>query len=104
MPTSQNGQTHSNNSSAFADELFEYVWPFYGVGTWRVKIQSIGWTQCYVIFQRFYLNTVVIVNYQILIKMVQFLITETKESDMLKKLNLQKSHKRFDKNAPVVQT
>ena len=27
----QNGQTHSNNSSAFADELFECVWPFCGV-------------------------------------------------------------------------
>ena len=26
--TSQNGQTHSNNSSASADELFECVWPF----------------------------------------------------------------------------
>ena len=23
----RNGQTHSNNSSAKADELFEYVWP-----------------------------------------------------------------------------
>ena len=30
--TPQNDQTHSNNSSAFADELFECVWPFYGVG------------------------------------------------------------------------
>ena len=28
VPTSQNGQTHSNNSSAVADELFECVWPF----------------------------------------------------------------------------
>ena len=27
-PTPQNGQTHSNNSSAIADELFECVWPF----------------------------------------------------------------------------
>ena len=27
-----NGQTHSNNSSATADELFECVWPFCGVG------------------------------------------------------------------------
>ena len=27
-PTPQNGKTHSNNSSATADELFESVWPF----------------------------------------------------------------------------
>ena len=25
VPTPQNGQTHSNNSSTAADELFEYV-------------------------------------------------------------------------------
>ena len=31
-PTPQNGQTHSNNSSANADELFECVRPFRGVG------------------------------------------------------------------------
>ena len=31
-PTSQNGQTDSNNSSATADELFECVWPFCGFG------------------------------------------------------------------------
>ena len=31
MPTSQNGQTHSNNSSAVADELFECVWPYVGL-------------------------------------------------------------------------
>ena len=31
-PTTQNGQASSNNSSAFADELFECVWPFCGVG------------------------------------------------------------------------
>ena len=30
--TPQNGQTHSNNSLAFSDELFECVWPFCGVG------------------------------------------------------------------------
>ena len=30
-PTSQNGQTGSNNSSAVADELFECVRPFCGV-------------------------------------------------------------------------
>ena len=30
-PSSQNGQTHSNNSSAAAaDELLEFVWPFCG--------------------------------------------------------------------------
>ena len=27
-PTPENGQTDSNNSSAFADELSECVWPF----------------------------------------------------------------------------
>ena len=37
MPTLQNGQTHLNNSSATADELFKCVWPFCGVGTWRVN-------------------------------------------------------------------
>ena len=30
--TPQNDQTHSDNSSAFADELFEYVWRFSGDG------------------------------------------------------------------------
>ena len=30
--TLQNGQIHSNNSSTVADELFECVWPSYGVG------------------------------------------------------------------------
>ena len=33
VPTQQNGQTHSNNSSAIADEWFECVCPFRGVGT-----------------------------------------------------------------------
>ena len=31
--TSQNGETHSNNSSAIADELFECVSTFCGLGT-----------------------------------------------------------------------
>ena len=30
--TPQNGQTHSNNVSATADELFECVWPFCVLG------------------------------------------------------------------------
>ena len=30
--TPQNGQTHLNNSSTFADEFFECVWPFCGAG------------------------------------------------------------------------
>ena len=34
-PTSQNGQTHSNNSSAVTDALFECVWPFREAGSWR---------------------------------------------------------------------
>ena len=33
----KNGQTHSNNSSALADKLFECVWPFCGVGASRVN-------------------------------------------------------------------
>ena len=32
------GQTHSNNLSTTADELFECVWPFCAVSAWRVKI------------------------------------------------------------------
>ena len=36
-PSQQNGQTHSNNSLAFADELFDCVWPFCGVGSLSVK-------------------------------------------------------------------
>ena len=37
MPTPQNGQTHANNSSALADNLFECGLPFFVVGTcgWR---------------------------------------------------------------------
>ena len=31
-PNLQNGQTHPNNSPAVADELFECVWPFCGIG------------------------------------------------------------------------
>ena len=37
-PTPQNGQTHSNNSLAKGDELFESVWPFCGVGGYMVNI------------------------------------------------------------------
>ena len=40
-PTPQNGQTHSNNLSAIADELFECVWPFCGVGAERVNIYKL---------------------------------------------------------------
>ena len=42
MPIPQNGQTHSNNSPAFGDELFECVWPFCGVGAWKVNGNSEG--------------------------------------------------------------
>ena len=31
-PSPQNGQTHSTYSSAFAEELFERVGPFCGIG------------------------------------------------------------------------
>ena len=36
--TTQNGQTHSKNSSSTADGLFECVWYFCGVGAWRFSI------------------------------------------------------------------
>ena len=39
-PTPQNGQIHSNNSSATADELFECVWPFCGADAQRVKVSQ----------------------------------------------------------------
>ena len=32
-PIPQNDQTHSNNFSPTADQLFECVWPFCGIGT-----------------------------------------------------------------------
>ena len=38
-PTPQNGQIHSINSSAAADELFECVWPFCRVGASKVKCE-----------------------------------------------------------------
>ena len=41
MPIPQNGQTHLNNSLAIADELFECVWPFCGIGTSRVNFEHI---------------------------------------------------------------
>ena len=37
VPTPKNGQTHSNNSLAVADELFECVWPFCGFDAESVK-------------------------------------------------------------------
>ena len=36
-PTPQNSQTHSNNLSAIANELLECVWPFCGLGIYRVN-------------------------------------------------------------------
>ena len=39
-PNPHNGQTHSNKSSATANELFECVWPVFGVGAQRVKIEK----------------------------------------------------------------
>ena len=38
MSIPENGQTHANNSSAVADELFECVWIFSGVGAESVNI------------------------------------------------------------------
>ena len=48
MPILQNGQTHSNNSSAVADELssavanglFECVWLFCEIDAWGVDLGS----------------------------------------------------------------
>ena len=37
-PTTQNGQTHSNNLSTKSGKLFEYVWPFGGADPQRVKV------------------------------------------------------------------
>ena len=37
MPIPQNSQRHSNNSSPTADELFECVLPFCGVGAENVN-------------------------------------------------------------------
>ena len=45
MPAPQNGQTHSNNSLAKADKVFECVWPFCGVGAQRF---NISWFFLYV--------------------------------------------------------
>ena len=36
-PTPQKGQTHSNNSSDVANELFECVWTFCRFGAWKVN-------------------------------------------------------------------
>ena len=36
-PAPKNGQTHSKDSSAIADELFDYAWPFCEVGAYRVN-------------------------------------------------------------------
>ena len=40
-PTLQNGQTHSNNSMVFDDELFECVSPFCGIGALKAKNQFL---------------------------------------------------------------
>ena len=39
--TPQNGQRHSNNSSAVVSELFESVWPFCGVCAYRANFQVL---------------------------------------------------------------
>ena len=40
-PTPQNGQIHSNSSSATTDELFECVWPLCGLVLKRVKVRKL---------------------------------------------------------------
>ena len=37
-PIPQNDQTHSNNSSASDNKLFEWIWPFCGVGAKRINL------------------------------------------------------------------
>ena len=37
-PISQNGQTHSNNLPAICQWIIECVWPFCGIGAYRVNI------------------------------------------------------------------
>ena len=39
--TPQNGQRHSDNSSAVVSELFESVWPFCGVCAYRANFQVL---------------------------------------------------------------
>ena len=41
MPGPQTGQTHSDNLSAFVEDLFECVWPFCGAGAKGVKDVNI---------------------------------------------------------------
>ena len=41
VSASQNGQTHSNNSSAFAEGLFECVWPFCEVAASSVEAYNL---------------------------------------------------------------
>ena len=40
MPTSQNGQTHSNNLSEKANQLYECVWPFCGLALKGLRDES----------------------------------------------------------------
>ena len=40
VSTLQNGQTHSKNSLAVADELFECIWPFRVIGALRVNLRN----------------------------------------------------------------
>ena len=40
VPTPQNSQTHSNSLLASGDELFECVWPCFGVGTKELSSAS----------------------------------------------------------------
>ena len=42
-PTPQNGQRHSNSSSATAVELLQCVWPFYGAGGLTITYGVTSW-------------------------------------------------------------
>ena len=46
MPNPENGQTHSNNSSAIAEELFEYVWRFCEAGKGGFQSRNGDTMQC----------------------------------------------------------
>ena len=41
MTALQNGQAHSSNSFTTANDLFECVWPYRGIGAERVKCDRI---------------------------------------------------------------
>ena len=55
--------THSNNLLPTAGELFECVWPLYGVGAWRVKMPYIFTRFCHLMKSSFLLVKLKILLY-----------------------------------------